>query len=135
MPVDCFFDSSVLIYILTRDDPRWFQATRLLNLGGFISVQVLNEFTSVARRKLRLDWDVLELALKEVREFCEEPLAVTVASHEAGLEIAQRYKYHIYDSLIIAAALDAGCTTLYSEDMQDGQRIGALTIRNPFRVN
>jgi len=135
MPADCFFDSSVPIYMLSSDDKRSLTAARLLRAGGFISVQVLNEFTSVARRKLRLDWDVLERALNEVREFCEEPLAVTLASHEAGLAISRRYGYYIYDSLIIVAAIQSGAKTLYAEDMQDGQRIGELTIRNPFRGN
>ena len=52
--------------------------------------------------------------------------------YRGGLRIRARYGFSFYDSLIVAAALEAGCTTLYSEDMQDGQRIEGLTIRNPF---
>ena len=52
---------------------------------------------------------------------------------ERGLRIRSRYRYSFYDSLIIAAALKAGCRDLYSEDLQDGQRIEQLTIKNPFR--
>jgi predicted nucleic acid-binding protein len=55
-----------------------------------------------------------------------------VDTHDQALRIAERYGFQIYDSLIVAAALEAGCTTLYSEDMQDGQSIDTLTIRNPF---
>jgi predicted nucleic acid-binding protein len=53
--------------------------------------------------------------------------------HDEALRISQRYKYGIYDSLVIAAALEGGCSVLYSEDMQHGQSIGSLKIRNPFR--
>jgi predicted nucleic acid-binding protein len=57
---------------------------------------------------------------------------VTVETHERAMHVAERYGYSIFDSLIIAAALHAGARTLYSEDMQDGQVIEGLTIRNPF---
>ncbi len=60
------------------------------------------------------------------------PIALTLSIHELGLAIASRYRYTIYDSLLIAAALEAGCSILYSEDMHDGQVIGSVTIRNPF---
>jgi hypothetical protein len=62
----------------------------------------------------------------------EPPTHLSIQTHKAALEIAAQYGYHIYDALILAAALDADCDTLYSEDMQSGQTIGALTIRNPF---
>jgi predicted nucleic acid-binding protein len=58
----------------------------------------------------------------------------TPALFERALEVQDRYGYAFYDALIVAAALEAGCTRLYSEDLQDGQRIGALTIENPFRT-
>jgi predicted nucleic acid-binding protein len=54
------------------------------------------------------------------------------ALYDRALDLQSRYRYGFYDSLIIAAALDAGCTQLFSEDLQDGQRIEGLTIRNPF---
>ena len=135
MRAEAFFDSSVLLYILSRSDPKSLVTARLLQGGGAISVQVLNEFANVASKKLHLEWDSIEDILAEIREFVEAPLNLTVSMHELGLAIARRYKYSIYDSLLIAAALEAGCTTLYSEDMQDGQTIGSLTIRNPFRAN
>jgi len=126
------FDTSVLVYTLSDDALRAEIALRLLREGGFISVQVLNEFANVARKKLRMEWNEIERALKAIREFCEPPISVSLATHQVGVEIAQRYKYQIYDSLIIASAIEARCKTLYSEDMQDGQTIGSLTIRNPF---
>jgi predicted nucleic acid-binding protein len=59
--------------------------------------------------------------------------AVTVETHEHGLVLAQRYRIGVCGAMIAAAALDAGCMTLASEDFQDGQRLeGRLTIRNPF---
>jgi predicted nucleic acid-binding protein len=132
MRAKVFFDSSVLLYILSRTDPKSQVTVGLLQDGGIISVQVLNEFANVANRKLHLDWERIEDILAEIREFLEPPLTLTVSIHELGLAIARRYKYRIYDSLLIAAALEAGCTTLYSEDMQHGQTIGSLSIRNPF---
>ena len=128
-----FFDSNVLIYTLAENDPREALAARLLSAGGIVSVQALNEFTNVARRKLRLSWPELHRALANIRAFCPPPLPITVATHEAALGIAERLGYGVYDSLIIASALESACATLYSEDMQDGQVVeGTLTIRNPF---
>jgi predicted nucleic acid-binding protein len=129
-----FFDSNVLIYTLAKNDPRQPTAARLLAGGGAISVQVLNEFADVARRKLRLSWKEVAEAVEAVRAFCPPPLPLAVGTHEAALGIAGRLGYRFFDSLIIASALEANCATLLSEDMQDGQVIdGRLAIRNPFR--
>ena len=128
-----FLDTNVLIYAALQPDPRSDRARALLAQGGAVSVQVLNEFANVARRKLRKPWPEVAQALTAVRALCPPPLPVTLATHEAALGIAARFCYRIYDSLIIASALEAACATLYSEDMQDGQVIeGRLTIRNPF---
>jgi predicted nucleic acid-binding protein len=86
----------------------------------------------VARRKLDKSWEEIRRALDILRVFCPEPLPLTVETHERAVNIAERYGYSIFDSLVIAAALQAGAKTLYSEDMQDGQVIDGLTIRNPF---
>jgi predicted nucleic acid-binding protein len=127
-----FFDTTILVYAVTEGDPRAEVAEALLAAGGYISVQVLNEFAAVARRKLNMSWEEIGDALAAVRTLCEPPSPLTVQAHDAGLAIATQYGYHIYDSLILVAALDAECDTLYSEDMQDGQKIGKVTIRNPF---
>jgi hypothetical protein len=64
----------------------------------------------------------------------DAPTPITAQTHETALRIGEQYRYGIYDALIAAAALEAGCVTLYSEDFQDGQIIdGQLTIRNPFK--
>jgi predicted nucleic acid-binding protein len=127
-----FFDTSVLISAITGDDARCAQAESLLAAGGNLSVQVLNEFAAVTRRKLNMSWKEISEALDAVRVLCEQPGPVTIEIHDAAVRIAEDYGYHIYDSLILAAALDAKCTLVYSEDMQDGQTIDSLTIRNPF---
>lgn len=127
-----FFDTTVLIYSVSANDRRAAVAEKLLADGGYISVQVLNEFAAVGRRKLNMSWEEIGDALSAVRALCEAPTALSIKTHEAALEIAAQYGYHIYDALILAAAVQAGCDLLYSEDMQDGQSIGRLTIHNPF---
>ena len=133
MSAKAFFDTNVLIYAFAQNDPRSEAAEALLAAGGLVSVQILNEFVAVAVRKLGMPWgDVLE-ALGAIRTLCPSPTPLTVDTHESALRIAQQFGYRIYDSLVVAAALEAGCDTLYSEDMQHGQVIEALTIRNPFK--
>ena len=78
------------------------------------------------------DTNVILYAFRLLRIFCPEPVPLTVETHERAVHIAERYGYSIFDSLIIAAALHVGASTLYSEDMRDGQAIDGLTIRNPF---
>lgn len=129
-----FFDTNILVYAALQPDPRSDTARALLVRRGSVSVQVLNEFANVAHRKLRRPWPDIMRALAAIRVLCAPPLPVTLATHEAALTIAGCTGYHIYDALIIASALEAGCVTLFSEDLQDGQLIeGRLTIRNPFR--
>lgn len=127
-----FFDTNVVLYAFRQDDPRSQLAESLLAAGGIVSVQVLNEFVAVARRKLGKSWEEVGRALAILRVLCPEPVSISIDTHERALQIAVRYGYSIYDSLVIAAALNANASTLYSEDMQDGQVIEGLTIRNPF---
>ncbi len=129
-----FLDSNVLLYTLALGDPREAVAAGLLAQGGTVSVQVLNEFANVAYRKIRLSWAEVSAALASLRVLCAAPLPLTVATHETALALAKRHQFSFYDALIVASALEAGCTTLLSEDMQDGLVIeGRLTIENPFR--
>ena len=127
-----FFDTNVIIYAFGEDDRRNEIARMLLAQGGLTGVQALNEFVAVARRKLSMSWTDISRALAAVRKLCPSPVTLTLEIHEKALQIAERYGYHIYDSLTISAALKACCTVLYSEDMHDGQMIEGLTIRNPF---
>jgi len=132
MSAEAFLDTNILLYAIARDDPRTATAEALLASGGVISVQVLNEFAAVARRKLGLSWDEIAEALSAIRALCGPVEPVTVEVHDTALRIAERQGYHVYDASIIATALQAQCRILYSEDMQDGQMIDGLTIRNPF---
>ena len=127
-----FFDTNVILYAFRHDDARSQVAEALLAAGGALSVQVLNEFVAVARRKLNKSWGEVRRALDILRVVCPGPVPLTVETHERAIQVAARYGYSIFDSLIIAAALRAGAGTLYSEDMQDGQTIDGLTVRNPF---
>lgn len=129
---DGFFDTNVLLYLLSADTAKADRAEEVLALGGTISVQVLNEFAALASRKLRMSWREVREVLAQIRAVCTV-VPVTIETHEQALRIAERYGLSIYDALIVSAALLAGCKTLHSEDMQDGQIIERrLTIRNPF---
>ena len=127
-----FLDTNVLIYLLSDNALKADIAQDLLRSGGVVSVQVLNEFASVALRKTDLRLDEVREVLGGIRRFCRvEPL--TIDTHELGLAYSARYRYSIYDSMILAAATLAGCTTLVSEDLHADQAIGnGIRIRNPF---
>jgi predicted nucleic acid-binding protein len=132
---DAFFDTNVVLYLLSADAAKADRAEELLAIGGTVSVQVLNEFVSVARRKLRMTWPEIRDVLTQVRAVCPVE-AMSVDMHERAIQVAERYGLSIYDALIISAALLTGCSTLYSEDMQNGQVIeGQLTILNPFAAS
>jgi predicted nucleic acid-binding protein len=127
-----FFDTNVVLYLLSENNRKADRAEALIGMGGVISVQVLNEFASVASRKLKMAYAEIRDALQIVRAVCQT-LPITIATHELSLDIAERYGFSLYDSMIISAALQSGCTILYSEDMQHGQEIDTqLIITNPF---
>jgi predicted nucleic acid-binding protein len=128
---DTFFDTNVLLYMLSDDTAKADRAETLLASGGVVSVQVLNEFASVAVGKKALKFPEVREVLTTIRAVCSVK-PVDIETHELGLEVAERYRFSIYDSLIVAAALRADCSVLYSEDLQHDQTIERLTIRNPF---
>jgi predicted nucleic acid-binding protein len=128
-----FLDANVLVYAFTMD-PRAVAAQALLGRRCIISVQALNEFTNVARRKLGMTWQEVRDALAAIRIVCRTILPVDIETHADALRVAERHGYTIFDALMIAAALRARCTVLYWEDMQDGMAIGGrLRIVDPFR--
>lgn len=128
-----FLDSNVLVYAFTTD-PRAARAQGLLARGCIISVQGLNEFTNVARRKLGMKWEEVREALTAIRALARAVLPMDIDMHIDAVRIAECHGYGIFDSLIVAAALRAGCGLLWSEDMQDGVVIESrLRIANPFR--
>lgn len=128
-----FFDSNVLLYLVSDDTAKAERAEALLVGGGTISVQVLNEMSNVAMRKHGMRWLQVDALLEPVRALCRiEPL--TEYTFDLGRRLAERYQFSVYDAMIVAAALLAEADTLYSEDMQDGLLVeGQLRIRNPFR--
>ncbi len=132
--VSFFFDTNILLYLLSGDNEKASCVEAIVSKGGVISVQVLNEFASVASRKLGMTYTEIREYLVTVLAVCDvRPL--TVETHLLGLDIAERYGFSFYDSLIVGAALLADCPTLYSEDMQHGQKIeNRMVITNPFLV-
>ncbi|HEX5933985.1 MAG TPA: PIN domain-containing protein, partial [Pseudorhizobium sp.] len=100
--------------------------------GGTISVQVLNEFAHVARRKLGMSWEELSSFLGTIRALVDV-VPLTAAIHDRGLQLAERYRLSIYDAMIAAAALAGECDILLSEDLQHGMSIEGLIVVNPFR--
>jgi predicted nucleic acid-binding protein len=129
---ESFFDTNVLLYLLSADTDKADRVEGLLERSGAVSVQVLNEFTSVATRKLSLSYAEVREVVDTVRTVCiTHPL--TVEHYDTGIEIAERYGFSFYDSVIVASALLAGCKTIYSEDLQHRQIINKqLTVINPF---
>jgi predicted nucleic acid-binding protein len=127
-----FFDTNVLVYLASGDATKADRAEATIAAGGSISVQVLNEAANVARRKMRMSWRDMHAFLDTLRALLTvHPLTVEI--HDAGLRLAERYGFSTYDAMIVASALDAGCDTLWSEDMQHGMALDeGLHIRNPF---
>ena len=126
-----FFDTNILVYAATSD-PKKQLAADCLGRGGVASVQVLNEFVHVARRKLRHDWPQIEFALGLFRASLDDIVPVTLNTHTGAVVLAREQGLSFYDALIVAAAIEAGCDTLFSEDMQHGRTLGGLAIVNPF---
>src|SRR5579863_4458076 len=129
-----FFDTNVLVYIASGDTAKADRAEAAVAAGGAISVQVLNELANVARRKMGLSFADTHVFLDTVRGLLAvRPL--TLETHDTGLALAERYGFSIYDAMIVASALNAGCNTLWSEDMQREMTLNeGLRIVNPFRV-
>jgi predicted nucleic acid-binding protein len=129
-----FFDSNVLLYATSLDRAKADCVNRLLDGGGTISVQVLNEISHVAHRKFRMSWNDTKSFLSTIKDLLTVE-SLTIDTHETGLRLAEKYGFAIYDSFIVAAALTADCDTLWSEDMQDGLMVERrLRILNPFRA-
>jgi predicted nucleic acid-binding protein len=128
-----FIDTNVLVYIASGDAAKADRAEAAVAAGGAISVQVLNELTNVARRKMQMSWADTHTFLNTLRGLLTvHPL--TVETHETGLGLAERYGFSTYDAMIAASALHAGCDRLLSEDMQHGMALDeGLRIVNPFR--
>ena len=127
-----FIDSNVILYLLSKDAKKADAAEAVLRAGGLISVQVLNEIANVALRKIGMSRGETNQFLALIRSLCAVE-SLTVEIHDRGRDVAERYGLSVYDAMIVAAALLAGCTVLYSEDMQHGLVVDKqLRVANPF---
>jgi predicted nucleic acid-binding protein len=103
-----FFDANVLIYVASAEPAKADRAETLIREGGVIRVQVLNETANVTRRRMGLSWPETHAFLGMIRSLL--PVRpVTIETHEAGLALAERYSLSLYDAMIAASALEAGC--------------------------
>jgi predicted nucleic acid-binding protein len=129
-----FFDTNVLVYIASGDPAKADRAEAVVGNGGAISVQVLDELANVARRKMGLPWPEVHELLALLRALLTVH-PVTVETHEIGLALAERYTLSTFDAMIAAAALQADCDTLWTEDLQHGMTLdGRLRVVDPFRA-
>ena len=127
-----FFDTNVLVYLLSGDSAKADVVERALAEGGTISVQVLNELANVSRRKLQSSWKDTNTFLDLLRGLLSV-VPIPIEVHDAGLRLADRYGMPVYDAMIASSALHAGCGTLLSEDFQHGLVLKeGLRITNPF---
>ncbi len=126
-----FADTNVILYLLD-DGPKADRAEAILARAPRISVQVLNEALVNCRRKARLSWWDAAAFLSGIEAVC--PVEnLTAETHQVGRALAEKHQLSVYDAMIVSAALIAGCTTLWSEDMQDGMLVeDQLRIVNPF---
>ena len=126
-----FLDTNIILYLLD-DGPKADVAEQILARRGMISVQVLNEALVNCIRKADMSWDEAGFFLDGVRRFCVV-CDLTLETHDIGRALGERYRLSVYDAMIVAAALENGCETLYSEDMQNGLVVERrLRIMNPF---
>ncbi|MDR1405856.1 MAG: PIN domain-containing protein [Prevotellaceae bacterium] len=135
MPDKVFLDSNVPVYAYVNKQVVKQQKARQLIAESYtvVSTQVLQETTNTLFRKFEMDYAAIKILLTEF--ICNNDEVYVNGQHTIfkACDIAKRYRYSFYDSLIIAAALESGCRMLYSEDLQHGQMIeNALTIVNPF---
>jgi predicted nucleic acid-binding protein len=129
--MSAFFDTNILVYA-QQTGKKGERARALFAEGGKLSVQVLNEFVAVARRKQNRTWSEIAEAIADALVLVDPPLALSLDLHIAARTLAENHRMSFYDALIVASAIEAGCDILYSEDMQHGRVLGELTIRNPF---
>lgn len=127
-----FYDTNILLHLASGDATKAAAAERAFDLGGAISVQVLNEFVHFARRKMGFSWEDMHSFLTTIRALLTV-VPLTIQIHDKGLQLAERYNFSIYDAMIVAAALSSDCDTLFSEDLQEGMQIEGLSIVNPLQ--
>jgi len=129
--VSAFLDTNILVYA-QQTGPKAAISQDLIAKGGTISAQVLNELVNVLRKKQNRSWAEIERVLDDIDNALDPALPLTSKTSRAALGFACDHTLAFYDALIIASAIEAGCDTLFTEDMQDGRIVSGLTIVNPF---
>jgi len=135
MPDRIFIDTNILIYLYSTEyDKQQIVLSLFESENAFcISTHVVMEFCNVLLKKLKYTRADVEIALEDFKEHFEI-VEVNMSTIEKALDIQERYQFSFFDSLVIATALQANCRSLYSEDMQHGQRIeNTLRLWNPFQ--
>src|SRR5215469_6116349 len=127
-----FFDTNVIVYAFQARVPKQQVALDLLAAGGITSVQVLNEFANVARRKLGFHWAQIEDAVAAICVLLPDPAPLRLQTHVRALKMAERFDVSFYDALVIDPAVESTSALLYTGSKQHGQRIARIQIRNPF---
>ncbi len=126
-----FLDTNVLVYA-QGTGIKSEKARQVVLEGGIISVQVLNELANVLRLRFSLDWSEIAEVLEDVKAVLDPVRPIGLKTHVAALDLSRNNGFSFCDSLIIAAALEAECDQLLTEDLQAGRRIEGLVIVNPF---
>lgn len=135
MTAKCFSDTNIVLYTIGQDSRKAGIARGIVAARPLVSAQVVNEAVNVCLRKLGFDREKAYAFADSVMRRTDV-LPVDEATIRKSAELAIRYQLSNWDALIAAAALLAGCNTLYSEDMQNGQVFeGQLTVVNPFLVS
>lgn len=133
MRTDVFFDTNVLLYFASEEPVKSARSATLLQGGGVVSAQVLNEFASVSLGgKRRLSFAEVRTTLNAVLACCAV-VPLTVETHLTGLRYAETHRLSVYDAMVLAAAVLSGCSVLYTEDMHDGLVVDGVTVRNPYK--
>ena len=138
MSVEDFIDTNIFVYLFDETDLIKHQRAEalvrdsLVNRTGCISYQIVQETLSILIQKLDVSTELATQLLDDVLVPLWQ-IDPTPMLYRRSLHVQTRYGFSFYDSLIVAAALEAGCTRLYTEDLQHGQQIGQLTIDDPFR--
>jgi predicted nucleic acid-binding protein len=139
MSAKYFLDTNIFVYSFDPSQPmKRAHALTLITAAlqsreGLISTQVIQEFLNVATRKFSAPLgfaDCQEYLARVLYPLCQ--VFPDLALYRSSLDVQQKTGYSFYDSLILAGALRAGCTILYSEDLQAGQQVDAIKIVNPF---
>lgn len=129
-----FLDTNLLVYAHTNvDEPKQRIIQHLITgENTLVSTQIFTEVANVLFKKFKFPWQDIEKVLYEIAQN-NEVHTNTVNTIQRACQVAERYGFSFYDSLVLAAALESGCPVLYSEDLQHSQVIDqVLTVKNPF---